>query len=120
MRLYLDDDSTDAHLVRLLTQAGHDICLPADVGLSGAADPVHLTVAVRESRVLLSRNNHDFEALHDLVLQVQGHHPGILIVCRENDPRRDLTPRGIVHAIKNLLAANIPLEDQFLILNHWR
>jgi predicted nuclease of predicted toxin-antitoxin system len=120
MRLYLDDDSTDTLLVRLLTQAAHDVCIPSDAGISGTTDPIHLTLAVREDRVLLSRNHDDFEELHDLVLQVRGHHPGILIVCRENDPRRDLTPRGIVNAIKKFLAANVPLVDQFVILNHWR
>ena len=40
--------------------------------------------------------------------------PGILSV------RRDLTPRGIVQAIANLLAAKVPVENQFIILNHWR
>ncbi len=120
MRLYLDDDSASPLLARLLTQAGHDVALPADGNIAGENDPVHLMFAVRESRVLFSGNQDDFEELHDLVLQVGGHHPGILIVCRENNPRRDLTPRGIVNAIKNLIAANIPLVDQFVIVNHWR
>jgi hypothetical protein len=41
-------------------------------------------------------------------------------VRRDNDPRRDLTPRGIVHALTKLLAANVPIADQFIIVNHWR
>jgi hypothetical protein len=45
---------------------------------------------------------------------------GILIVRRDNDRRRDLTPRGIVTAISHLLAANSPIENQFIILNQWR
>jgi hypothetical protein len=49
-----------------------------------------------------------------------GTHPGILSVRRDNDRRRDLTPRGIVQAIANLLAANVPVENEFIILNHWR
>jgi hypothetical protein len=27
---------------------------------------------------------------------------------------------GIVRAIRNLLAASLPIRDQFHILNHWR
>jgi hypothetical protein len=120
MRLYLDDDSTDALLVRLLRRAGHDPQLPVDAGLAGEDDPVHLTHAIREDRVLVSGNHHDFENLHDLVIQSGGHHPGIFIVRRDNDPTRDLKIPGIVRAIRNLLAAVVPLRDEFHILNQWR
>jgi hypothetical protein len=120
MRLYLDDDSADALLVTLLRQAGHDVQVPADVGMVGEFDSVHLTQAVREDRVLLSRNHDDFENLHDLIMQVQGHYPGLFIVRRDNDPSRDLKPAGIVRAIRNFLAAGVPIRDQFHILNHWR
>ena len=41
MRVYLDDDSAALLLARLLRQAGHDVELPADVGLSGEDDAVH-------------------------------------------------------------------------------
>jgi hypothetical protein len=70
--------------------------------------------------VFLSGNHDDFAMLHELVLAAQGHHPGILIVRRDNNPKRDLSPRGIVVAIQNLLNANVPLPDGWYILNHWR
>jgi len=120
MRIYLDDDSVDALLIALLRQAGHEVQIPADVALIGEQDSVHLAHAVREDRVVLSRNYDDFENLHKLILQVQGHYPGIFIVRRDNDPSRDLKPAGIVRAIRNLLAAGVPISDQFHILNHWR
>ena len=120
MNLYLDDDSTSSALVRLLSQAGHDVRLPRDLGMTGSPDPVHLTTSIREGRVLLSGNYADFEDLHDLILQASGHHPGILVVRRDNDPRRDMTPRGVVNAIAKLLAAGVTIADQFVILNHWR
>ena len=82
MRLYLDDDSAEALLVALLRREGHDPQVPADVGLAGEYDPVHLRHAVREDRVLLSRNHDDFQRLHDLIKEVQGHYPGLLIVRR--------------------------------------
>jgi hypothetical protein len=120
MNLYLDDDSVDGILLRLLRRAGHDVQLPQDVGKSGESDPVHLTFASRSRRVLLSRNHDDFRELHELVYYTGGSHSGILIVCYENNPRRDLTQKGIVAAITNLVAANLPIENEFIILNEWR
>ena len=120
MRLYLDDDATDAVLVRMLGSAGRDVRLPAEVGLSGSPDPVHLCRSIQERRVLLSYNHRDFELLHELVVAATGHHPGIITVRRENNPRRDLNRPEIVRAIANLLASSMPLEDQLLVLNHWR
>jgi len=120
MNLYLDDDSAGALLARLLTQAGHDVQVPADVGLSGDDDPVHLAHAIQGQRIMLSHNYQDFRNLHNLIMIAQGHHPGILIVRRDNDPHRDLKPRGIVRAFRNLLAASVSFHDQFHILNHWR
>lgn len=80
----------------------------------------HLTYSVKEDRVLLTGNHRDFLNLHNLVVQVRGHHPGILVVRRDNDPKRDLTPTGIVRALRKLLAAQVPVADQYIILNHWR
>jgi hypothetical protein len=117
MKLYLDDDSTAAKLVALLR---HDVQTPADAGIAGEDDPVHLTYAVLQDRVLLSHNYRDFEQLHDLVMAVQGHHPGILVVRKDNDPKRDLTTRGIVRAIAKLFASGIPVADAYHILNPWR
>jgi len=104
----------------LLQRAGHDVLLPVDIGTSGVDDALHLTEAVKDQRVLLTHNHQDFENLHRLVLVVQGHHPGILTVCRETNPRRDLNEAGIVRAIARLLASAIPLVDHLHVLNHWR
>ena len=120
MRLYLDEDSVSSLLVRLLVQAGHDVAIPADTGLAGEWDPIHLTHAIVNDRLLLTGNHDDFEDLHELVRHATGHHPGILVICRENDPRRDLTPRGIVLAIGKFVGSGIAAADQFVILNHWR
>jgi hypothetical protein len=120
MNLYLDDDSVEALLVRLLRRAGHDVQIPADAGLTGRDDPIHLIQAIDEGRVLLSRNQRDFQNLHNLIKKAQGNHPGILIVCSDNDPTRDLKTAGIVRAIRNLEAAGVPLQGEFHILNHWR
>lgn len=120
MKLYLDDDSVAVVLVALLRRAGHDVQIPADAGIDGQEDPVHLTHAVLQDRVLLSHNYRDFKLLHDLVVAVRGHHAGILVVRKDNDPKRDLTMHGIVRAIAKLLASGMPIADEYHILNHWR
>jgi predicted nuclease of predicted toxin-antitoxin system len=120
MKLYLDDDTASGLLLRLLRQAGHDVQIPTDVGMSGNADPVHLTYAIRDGRVLLSKNYDDFAILHVLIMQAQGHHPGILVIRQDNDPTRDLTPKGVVRAIRNLEGAGAPVADEYTILNAWR
>jgi predicted nuclease of predicted toxin-antitoxin system len=120
MRLYLDDDSVHNLLIHSLRNAGHDVQLPTDVGMSGEDDSVHLTQAIRDDRVLLSKNHDDFRNLSNFISQAQGHHPGMLVVRKDNDPTRDLKAAGIVRAIRNLDAAGIALTDEFHILNHWR
>jgi hypothetical protein len=79
-----------------------------------------ILLAVRAGRVLLTRNYRDFDDLHDLAMALQGHHPGILVVRMDNDPRRDLKPRGIVRAIGKLLASGAAVADNNHVLNHWR
>ena len=85
-----------------------------------AEDPVHLTHAIRNGRQCLTRNYEDYEVLHNLIMQAQGKHPGILVVRRDNDPTRDLTPKGIVAAIRKLEAVGVPIENEYIVLNHWR
>ena len=120
MKIYLDEDLGQPLLAKLLRHAGHDVQMPADVGLVGKSDPVQLAHAARQGRVLLTGNHEDFEDLHDLVLIVGGHHPGILVVRRDNDPARDMTVRGVVHAIGKVEASTPDLTDIFQALNHWR
>lgn len=120
MNLYLDDDSIDSLLLRLLRRDGHDVQVPQDVGIPGESDPVHLTFASRSQRVLLSRNHDDYRELHELVYYTGGAHFGILIVRYDNDARRDLTQKGIVRAVGNLIAAKAPVQNEFIILNDWR
>ena len=61
MRLYIDDDSVDATLIRLLRRDGHDVQTPVDVGLAGRSDQVHLAQAIRDQRAIVTRNYGDFE-----------------------------------------------------------
>jgi hypothetical protein len=53
VRLYLDDDSVDPGLIRLLRRDGHDVEIPADVGFVASSDQVHLAHAIRHRRAIL-------------------------------------------------------------------
>ena len=120
MNLYLDDDSADPLLARLLRRAGHDVQVPQDVGRMGSHDAVHMRHAIDTSRVILTHNHRDFQFLHELLLAGGAHHAGILVVRRDNDRKRDLTASGIVRALTNLLAAGMAVADVLHVLNHWR
>jgi hypothetical protein len=43
-----------------------------------------------------------------------------LVVRRDDNTKRNLSPRDIVRAIRNLQAAGQPLPDQYIILNNWQ
>jgi predicted nuclease of predicted toxin-antitoxin system len=120
MRVYLDDDSVSGLLIRLLRQAGHDVLIPADVNKTGDNDSVHFTVAIQTDRVILTQNHDDFEDLHDLVIASGGHHSGVLVVRRDNNPNKDMVPKSVVRALANLISAGVPLSDEIIVLNHWR
>jgi hypothetical protein len=120
MMFYLDDDIVGRRLVGLLQKAGHDVLTPAAAGLSGRNDQVHLRHAVQSGRVCLTRNYRDFQELHELVQQVHGAHLGILVVRKDNDRKRDMSPFQISKAIEKLLASGQTMANQYHILNHWR
>lgn len=120
MNLYLDDNSVKGSLAGALRKAGHQVVLPADVGLTGATDPRHLVRCTAQGWVLLTRDHEDFLDLHDLVQATHGRHAGILAVRSDNDPSRDMKDRDIVRAIANLERAGIPIANEYIVLNHWR
>jgi hypothetical protein len=94
MRIYLDEDLASGLLAKLLQKAGHDVATPTGAGTLGRSDAVQLACAIRERRACLSRNYEDFEELHLLIAESQGHHPGILIVRRETIQRATSHPRA--------------------------
>ncbi|MBI3409938.1 MAG: DUF5615 family PIN-like protein [Planctomycetes bacterium] len=120
MRIYIDEDLAAAVLIRLLQKAGHDVESPLTAGMLGRSDPAQLTFAIHENRVCLTANYDDYEELHFLLRESKGHHPGILVVRQDNDPARDLSPKGITAAIRKLEAASVPVADEYIVLNHWR
>lgn len=121
MRLYIDDDSIDPLLIRLLRRDRYEVQVPADVALAGSSDQVHLAHAIRHQRAILTRNHRDFETLDDLVIAAaNGHHAGILVVRYDNDPRNNMSAGDITRAVRNLEKAGAPIADSYHQLNHWQ
>ena len=89
-------------------------------GLGSVSDARVLAWAVAQDRPVLTRDHEDFADLHDLVVAVGGHHPGILVVRFDNDPRHNLTERAIATAIGNLESSGVAVVDRIHVLNHWR
>ena len=121
MRIYVDDDSVDPALLRLLRRDEHDVQIPADVGLVASSDQTHLAHAIRGLRAMLTRNAGDFDDLHDLVIfAALGHHEGILVVRYDNNPRNNMSSGDIARALRNLEATGVAIADSYHELNHWQ
>lgn len=116
MRLLVDEDSQARTLVRLLLEAGHDVLTADKAGLNSMADVEVLRLAIRESRVLLTRNCGDFLALN----AENRDHCGILAVYQDADPRKNMTYAEVVRAVANVEAAGMSLVGEFVALNAWR
>ena len=119
MRVLIDENMSSRRLAVRLQTAGHDIVFADDVGLASVSDARVMAWAVAQNRPVLTRDHEDFAALHDLVIAVGGHHPGILVVRFDNDPRHNLTERAIATAIGNLESSGVAVVDNIHVLNHW-
>lgn len=115
MRLLLDEDSQGRRVARLLREAGHDVRTVGEAGLGSHHDPEVLALARQESRVALTRNVRDFEALH----AANPTHPGILVEHQDRDPTKNMTEQEIVRAIGNIAASGWDIAGQFVAINAW-
>lgn len=120
MKVLLDENLNSPRLAERLRTSGHDVAMIGDFGLHAASDPRVMTCAVTQTRPMLTRNYKDFTELHDLIMAAGGHHSGILIVRFDDDPRHNLTDRGIATALAKLEAAGVPVADRMHVLNQWR
>ena len=119
LNLYLDDRANSDLLAELLTQAGHTVVRPADVGLAGEDDDVHLGHAVQHGLIVITKDPDDLYELH---LQNPNHH-GIFGIYQDNDVARDMSNADVVAAIGKIEAAvphGYPLASVFHKLNLWR
>ena len=119
MEVYLDDDTDEDRLIATAGRHGHRLLSPRSLRLRGRHDAVHFREAISRHVPLLTRNQHDFRLLHELIVASAGIHYGVLVVCRHNDPRRDLSQADIGQLLTKLERALPDLRNQFVILNQW-
>lgn len=112
MRVVVDENMSSHRLAARLRSAGHDVVLAADVGLTSVSDARVLAWAVAQGGPVLTRDHEDFADLHDLVVAAGGHHPGLLVVRFDNDPRHNLTERAIATALANLESSAVVVADR--------
>jgi predicted nuclease of predicted toxin-antitoxin system len=115
LRLLIDEDSQSKALVQNLRASSHDVLTVNETGLSGQKDSLVLEFAVRNERVLLTRNCKDFKALHLANLN----HSGILGIYQDRNSCKDMSIQEIGRAINNLETSGISLANQFISLNYW-
>jgi predicted nuclease of predicted toxin-antitoxin system len=120
MRFLIDENTSAPRLAARLRGEGHQPILAQDVGLLSAADPRVLIWAISHALPVLTRDNKDFQDLHDLIMAAGGQHPGLLVVCFDDDPRHNLGDRAIAAAISKLESSGVPIPDQLHVLNQWR
>jgi predicted nuclease of predicted toxin-antitoxin system len=121
LSLYLDDCAYSHTLADLLREGGHRVIVPADVGLGGADDDVHLRHATENRLILVTKNPADFLDLHE---QTAGSHAGVLAIYQDNDVTRDMPDTEIAGVITFLEAFfgqhNLAFAGNFHVVNQWR
>jgi predicted nuclease of predicted toxin-antitoxin system len=120
MRFLIDENMSSPVLASRLRAQGHEPVLAGYVGLLSVTDAQVMIYSITEGLPVLTQDSEDFKDLHDLVIAAAGHHSGILIVRFDNDPRHNLTDRGIETAIGELESSGIPVRDRIHVLDQWR
>jgi hypothetical protein len=118
--LYLDDCSDADQLVALAANAGFQVHTPRSENTQGWDDDKHLEFAAQRGFAVLTYNVKDFKLLHEEWQAAGRRHSGILVVYLENNRVKDMSRSQMVGAILKLVAAGLPLENEFHVLNHWR
>jgi predicted nuclease of predicted toxin-antitoxin system len=113
VRLCLDENIRSRELVSRLLVMGHEV-VEADLGIS---DAEVWEFAHRNHAVVVTGNAVDFVPL----AKASGHHAGLLLVYRDNDPRRDMATADIATAINNVDAGyGGVIVELILVLNQFR
>jgi hypothetical protein len=116
--LLLDENMSDRRLASRLQ--AHDPVLAIDVGLKSTTDARMFIWAIIQAVSMLTRDSEDLTDLHDLIMAAGGYHSGVLVVRFDNDPRHNLTDRGIATAITKLESSGIPIADRIHVSNQGR
>jgi hypothetical protein len=116
IRLYLDEDTINASLVKALRNADLDVMTVTDAQRLGLSDEEQLIWAMSQRRVLYSYNVGDFCQLHSTFIVDKRSHAGIILA-----PQRQYSigqqQRGLLK-----LAASLSVDEvvnQLLFLSNY-
>jgi Domain of unknown function (DUF5615) len=113
IRLYLDEDTINASLVKALRNANLDVDTVADAQRLGLSDEEQLMWAVNQGRVLYSYNVGDFCQLHSSFIVDERNHAGIILA-----PQRQYSigqqQRGLLKLAASLSAEEMVNQLLFL------
>jgi hypothetical protein len=79
IRLYLDEDTISRALIRSLRARQVDVLTAQEANLLGVPDDQQLHFATQENRTLFTFNTRDFVQLHQIYLEEDKHHAGIVV-----------------------------------------
>jgi hypothetical protein len=116
LRLYLDEDAMDKHLIRALRARGVDVEAANEVGMVEREDEEHLEYATAQGRVLHSFNIGHFCRLHSEFLARQKPHAGI-VVCRQQHYSVGEHTRRLLKLIAT--KAGDEMRNQLEFLSDW-
>jgi Domain of unknown function (DUF5615) len=113
IRLYLDEDTINASLVKALRNADLDVVTVADAQRLGLSDEEQLIWAMNQGRVLYSYNIGDFCKLHSTFIVEERSHAGIILA-----PQRQYSigqqQRGLLKLAASLSAEEMANQLFFL------
>ena len=83
IRLFLDEDTSDADLLEALRIRGVDVIAAAPSERRGLRDDDQLRWATEQQRVLYSFNRGDFCRIHSAMLRAGKRHAGIILAVQQ-------------------------------------
>ncbi len=113
VRLYVDEDAMDRHLVEALRARGVDVVTASDAGMVERTDSDHLEYAAAQGRVLYSFNVADFYRVHSAFLMQGRSHAGI-VLARQQHYSVGEQMRRLLRLIATKSAEEMKNEVEFL------
>jgi hypothetical protein len=116
LRLLIDEDTQAKRLVEVLRVEGHDVVTVTEAGLESQDDAILLEFALRENRILVTRNCDEFRDRHD----ADPAHAGIFAIYEGRVGFKKMSHAEIVQAVANLDASGLDFAGQFVAVNAWK
>jgi Domain of unknown function (DUF5615) len=113
IRLYLDEDTSDADLFEALRIRSVDVIAAAPSGMGGRTDDDQLKWTTQQQRVLYSFNRGDFCRIHSALMGAGQSHGGIILAAQQRYSVGEQM-RRLVRLISSLTAEEMRNRIEFL------